>query len=588
MASGDAVERIKEKLSIVDVVATYVELHPAGKNMKGKSPFTNERTPSFYVSPDRGMYYCFSSSQGGDMFTFVQKMEGVDFRGALKMLAERAGVELVPEDPQKKTERERSFDALEAATVFFTDYLGKKQEAMDYLTSRGVKPLTIAKWRIGYAPGPSAHGWRELREHLKGKGFQDQELLRTGLTKGADAGKEPYDLFRDRIMFPICDPSGRVVGFSGRILSKDTEAPKYVNSPETELFNKSEILFGYDKAKQHIRAMDFSLIVEGQFDVVMSHQAGYTNTVAVSGTALTAYHVGLLQRLSNRVVLALDNDKAGIAAVKRAADLMLARGMDVKVARMEGGKDPADMVANDPESFKHAIGGAQHVIEYLLDVLQASTDDERAQKLRAREEILPFIVGIPNRIDQEHFEQVVATRLKTSLEAIHAEVVRLREKVVANPASGETVADPVQPPAPVPSTPERLTKQRQELLAYLLALTEVAEPKVAAKIHEVVTFVTGRPSAELAASLPADMVSQLHFTLEERVSGMPKAQLRADVAHAAETFAIRTYKETLGELRAALTSLEGKGGEAEESILRQLAEVQRRIGGVRYTPEDFT
>jgi DNA primase len=589
MASGDSVEQIKQRLTIVDVVSSYVELNPAGKNMKGKSPFTNERTPSFYVSPDRGMYYCFSSSQGGDMFTFVQKMEGVDFKGALKMLAERAGVELVAQDPQKKNERDRLFDALEAATVFYTDYLAKKRPAMEYLLGRGVKPQTIAKWRIGYAPGPDQHGWREGKQDLEAKGFTVTELLKAGLIKGADAGKEPYDLFRDRIMFPICDPSGRVVGFSGRILSKDSDAPKYVNSPETELFNKSEVLFGYDKAKQHIRSMDFTLIVEGQFDVIMSHQAGYQNAIAVSGTAFTSHHAGLLQRLSNRVVLALDNDRAGIAAVKRAADLLLARGMDVKVARMEGGKDPADMVVHDVNEFKHCIGKARHVIEYLLDILEAECKDERTYKLRAREEILPFVLKIPNQIDQEHFEHSIASRLGTTKEAVHTEVERVRVKQAQVPAatlSEEESRTVVNSAIPI-STIERLDKQRSELLGYLVALTEIVDAPIATKIHEVLMVVTGKETGVLREALAPEIMSQLLFTLEERVQGVPKAQLRADVAHAAEAFALRTYKEELRLLKQSLTEVEGMGGDSEP-IIRAIAEVQRKIGSVRYNLEDFT
>ena len=394
LMASDSIGQIKERLSIVDVVSSYVELHQAGKNFKGKSPFTTEKTPSFYVSPDRGMYYCFSSSQGGDIFTFIQKMEGVDFKESLKMLAEKAGVELVPEDPKKKSERERLYDVLEAATKFFEEYKHKNPEVLEYLTKRGVLPETIAKWRIGYAPGPSKYGWRELKDHLEEKGFTKDELFKAGLIKGADAGKEPYDVFRDRIMFPLFDASRKVVAFSGRILTKDSEAPKYVNSPETELFNKSEILYGYHFAKNGIRHLDFALAVEGQFDVVLSHQAGYSNTVAVSGTALTAHHVMLLQRLSNKVVLSLDADKAGIAAVRRAADIMLPRGIDLKVANIVGGKDPADLIAEDVHAFKKVVGSAKPVVEYFLDILEAQKKDDRNFKLRVREEVLPLLVKI--------------------------------------------------------------------------------------------------------------------------------------------------------------------------------------------------
>ncbi len=229
MASGDGVQQIKDKISIVDVISPYVELHKAGKNFKGKSPFTSEKTPSFYVSPDRGMYFCFSSSQGGDMFTFIQKMEGVDFKGALKILADKAGVELIPEDPKKRDRRDTLYHALEEAANFFEDVLQKSEEVQKYLEDRALTKEKIKKWRIGYAP----NDWRQLKEHLNQKGFTDEILLSAGLLKQADQGKQPYDVFRDRVMFPIMDSSGRVVGFSGRIFSKDTEAAKYINSPET-------------------------------------------------------------------------------------------------------------------------------------------------------------------------------------------------------------------------------------------------------------------------------------------------------------------------------------------------------------------
>ena len=247
------------------------------------------------------------------MFTFIEKMEGVDFKGALKILAEKANVELVPEDPKKRDARETQYALLEEATQYFFKERDAHAHVNEYIEKRGVKMNTIHAWRIGYAKDE----WRALRSFLKEKGFNDEQMLKTGLIKKADGGKEPYDVFRDRIMFPIFDSSGRVVAFSGRTLKTETGIPKYVNSPETELFIKSEILYGYDKAKNGIRQYEFSLIVEGQFDLVLAHQAGNTNTVAVSGTALTKHHIMLLLRLSKNAVLALDADRAGISAVKR-------------------------------------------------------------------------------------------------------------------------------------------------------------------------------------------------------------------------------------------------------------------------------
>src|SRR3989338_2147118 len=416
---NNAVEQIKERLNILDVVGSYVQLQKAGRQYKGKSPFTNEKTPSFFVSPERGMYYCFSSGKGGDIFRFIEEMEGVDFKGALKMLAE-----LTPQTPQKRTEREALYALIDAATAYFEDALRKHEQIRAYLTTRGVNAGSIAKWRIGYAQG----GWRNLKDHLAGKGFGDAILLRSGLIKRATEGNSLYDVFRDRVMFPICDSAGRVVAFSGRTMASDPALPKYVNSPETELFEKSRILFGYHIAKQSIRTSNFSLIVEGQFDLVLAHQAGFKNAVAISGTALSLHHTELLERLSSRVVLALDADRAGVSSVQRAAHIMLARGMDVKVALLAEGKDPADLVAEDPTLLKVAVRTAVTVVEFLIAIVQKATRDERAFRLRVRDEVLPLIVRIPNRIDREHFEQVVSTTLGTTREAVHYEVERLGER----------------------------------------------------------------------------------------------------------------------------------------------------------------
>jgi DNA primase len=593
MASGDSVSQIKERLSVVDVVSSYVELHPAGKNFKGKSPFTNEKTPSFYVSPDRGMYYCFSSSQGGDIFTFVQEMEGVDFKGALKILADKAGVELVREDPKKRTERDRQYDSLEAATKYFSEYLTKKTAAQVYLKDRGVKPETIAKWRIGYAPGPPDHGWRELKNALEAQKFTSTELLRAGLVKGADSGKEPYDLFRDRIMFPIFDAGGKVVAYSGRILTKDSEAPKYVNSPETELFNKSDILYGYDKAKQGIRTMDFSLIVEGQFDVVMAHQAGYSNTVAVSGTALTEHHVMLLQRLSNRVVLALDSDRAGIAAVKRAADVMLARGMDVKVAHMPDGEDPADMIQKDPTEFKHSIGKATHVIEFLLDVLQNQKLEERTFKLKAREEILPYVVKIPNRIDQEHFENLIAERLGTTKDAIHFETERLaqlqeqeKQKEQNRPKTQER--SQAQSSTRPEEDPKMQFQRKKELRQYLAVLVDVFPQEQKSNLRHALEKTVSETLAQIQATLDATKTSGLSFKLESYIEATPIKQVYEETVDKLNELVVLVGKEGMKDHTQVLHKAETASDDT--LVMKTLGDIsafKKKQDTLLFTPEVF-
>ncbi len=573
---SNAVQQIKDRLTIVDVISPYVELHKAGKNFKGKSPFTNEKTPSFYVSPERGMYYCFSTSQGGDMFTFIEVMEGVDFKGALKILADKARVELVPVSPEKQNERDRLFALLEAVTNFYVTQLKLNETAMAYVKDRGVTADTIASWRIGYAPGPPVAGWRATKEYLIGKGFTVPELLSAGLVKTAGDGKEPYDVFRNRVMFPLFDQSGRVVGFSGRTLEQGSEIPKYVNSPETELYKKSELLYGYDRAKHGIRQLDFSLLVEGQFDVVMSHQAGYSNTVAVSGTALTPFHVQLLERLSPKVVLALDADKAGMAAAKRAADIMLRRGMDVKVARLSR-KDPADLIREDPKEFKRAIGGSVHVIEWLMDQLLALALPSRTLKLRAREEVIPFIALLPNKIDQDHFEQVVATSLGTTQAAVKYEVERCLETAHNTGAAQNTEKE--TGPAPVAASTRTDT-----LLVYLLSARALATEPIPQRLTEALTEITGQSPSELEATLAPTALAESLFRTEMQLASQPTAMFVGEVLHALNQYRTAVIKAKLAAAKSDLQQAELAGEAAAETAA--LAAVQAAQQALRVVPYD--
>ena len=486
------------------------------------------------------------------MFTFIEEMEGVDFKGALKILAERAGVELVAVDPKERDVREKLFALLEEAATFFVAERQKTSPISEYLHGRAVKDETIEKWRIGYAPA----GWRNLKEYLLGKGYTEALILQSGLSKKPEGEGSGYDVFRDRVMFPICDSSGRVVGFSGRIFGADPAAPKYVNSPETDLFLKSHVLFGYDKAKTGIRTYDFSLVVEGQFDLVLSHQAGYTNTVALSGTALSLQHVELLQRLSNNVVLALDADKAGINSVKRSAVIMLKRGMDVKVARIVGGKDPADLVREDPKLLKQAVGKAQHIVEFLLAVLREDVKDDRAYRLRVREEVLPFIALMPNKIDQEYFEGVVAGVLGVTTDAIRYEVSRAGEQ--------EAVREPVrteQAPRPTPQLPGRTEDVLTHLFGILLwqegekALGEVSEIS-AEKLRENLEFVLGHDSMHSLLDWPPERKNEAIFKAETVYTEGVKGELSRAVAHMLQELYVASLRRSLSQARDRLKEAE--------------------------------
>jgi DNA primase len=511
-------------------------------------------------------------------------MEGVDFKGALKILAEKAGVELVREDPKKRTEREQQYALIEDAAKFFFREGTNNKAAQEYVLGRGVDGKSIHLWRVGFAPDE----WRALRTHLAEQGYTDTQMLRAGLIKRADNGKEPYDVFRNRIMFPMCDSSGRVVAFSGRALSGDEKTPKYVNSPETELYKKSEILFGYDKARDGIRKLDFSLLVEGQFDLVLAHQAGYGNTVAVSGTAFTDQHVNLIRRLSNRTVLALDADRAGLAAMKRAAAMLLRAGMDVKAIRIEGGKDPADIIQEDAARFRHMIGGAMHVVELLLSVLKDGAKDERAYKLLVREELLPLVASMPNRIDREHFEGVVAEALGSTKDGVHFEVERIataheHEYVRQRAAAKEEVAAG----GDTRRADAKAARERYFFAAARFLETFGSQAHIAENVRALLKEILGERYEEVCEVMTDEVLNHELTYLERTYAEFPDRTFFDDLAGKLA----RHYQNVLDALvsgkRAALTELErgGEGDDVHAALIREIDTLRTRKAGLQITTE---
>lgn len=411
------VEKIKERLSVVDVLSSYLTVEKAGKNFKAKCPFHNEKTPSFFISPERGSYYCFGCGAKGDIFSFVEHFEGTDFKGSLKILAERAGVELTTYKGDKDN-KEIYYEIMEEATLFYEKMFSK--EARSYLISRGINDESISNFRIGYAP----LSWTSVLDHLTKKGYKKEDIETVGLIKKKD--NRFYDRFRGRVMFPISDTSGRVIAFSGRILEKGEEA-KYLNSPDTPLFNKSNILFGIDKAKIAIRSRDYSIIVEGQMDLILSHQAGLTNTVAVSGTAFTdttidneskINNLGLVRRLSQNVIFAFDGDDAGIRAASRSAMIALSLEMQVKVAVLPIGKDPADLILEDPNKWKEIIRSSVNIISFHLDRICKGTNDTRIRGKKVREIIFPFLLMIKSQIEKSSYISEIHQKTSISENAI--------------------------------------------------------------------------------------------------------------------------------------------------------------------------
>ncbi|MDD9868038.1 MAG: DNA primase [Candidatus Campbellbacteria bacterium] len=363
------VDEIKSRLSMQDVASQYVKLVRAGKNMKGKSPFSNEKTPSFIVSPDKNLFYCFSTNRGGDIFTFIQEVEGLDFKDAVKLLAERSGIdpnEYSYKTSTNKNEINRLRDVLKEANKFFSN--NHTDQSKKYLETRGVSQKSINFFEIGYAPSNNS-----LIQHLVLKGFTKEEVIKAGLAKQAD-NKDIYSHFRDRVMFPIKDTEGNVISFSGRLIKENKNAGKYINGPETILYKKSRALYGIYEAKQNIRKYKFSIIVEGHLDVVFSAQADYANALAVCGTAMTDEHIMVIKRFSDNILFAFDADEAGLKALHRAALKAVKNSMTVKVVGMPENKDPADIINEDSSNWKKVIRESADVFDFFIAQVKKEGD----------------------------------------------------------------------------------------------------------------------------------------------------------------------------------------------------------------------
>src|SRR3989344_4211704 len=359
--SDSQIDEIKNRLNILDIVGSYVKLSKTGINYRGICPFHSEKGPSFFVSPSRQMFKCFGCSAGGDMFEFVKRIEGVEFGDAIKILAAKAGIELKRENPKLKTERQRLYEICDLSASFFEKQLNGSswgKEAKDYLIKRGITEESIKKWRLGYSPDT----WQGLSDFLVGRGYSRDEIVRAGLAVKSEKGNNPYDRFRGRIIFPVFDLTSQVVGFGGRVFKEQNskEIAKYINTPQTLLHDKSNILYGMNNAKLAVRKNNQCVLTEGYTDVIMCHQAGFENTVASSGTALTWQHLNILKRYSDNLLLAFDMDVAGDSATKRGINLAEMQGFNIKIIDAYSKvKDPAEIIFENLKNWQDALSKAK-------------------------------------------------------------------------------------------------------------------------------------------------------------------------------------------------------------------------------------
>ena len=420
----DAKEEVRSRLAIEDVVGEYVQLKRAGRNLKGLSPFTDERTPSFVVSPEKQIWHDFSSAKGGDVFSFVMLMEGMDFRQSLEHLARKAGVELGQfsgGDGKYAKRKERARQALDLAGKFFQQTLVRTPEALNYVTkARGLRRQTIEEFQIGYAPDSQD----ALTKALLARGFKKSELADAGLTNRFGG-----DLFRGRMTVALSDSSGAIVGFTGRIIKNDVNAPKYLNTPQTPLFDKSRHIFGLFQAKEAIRREDSVVLVEGNLDVVSSHQAGIKNVVATAGTAMTKQHLVTLSRLTSRIRLAFDGDKAGLAATERAIEIAQAVGVDLEVVEMmNDAKDPDELISQDPNLWRQAISQAVPAVEWVINQYKDREDLNTAEgKRRFTSAALRVVKMVDDEVEREHYMKQVQQISDVSLKALEQKMYKRDE-----------------------------------------------------------------------------------------------------------------------------------------------------------------
>ncbi|HZM64255.1 MAG TPA: DNA primase [Candidatus Saccharimonadales bacterium] len=419
----EAVEEIKNRLNIEDVVGQYVQLKRAGRNFKGISPFSNERTPSFMVSPEKQIWHDFSSGKGGNMFSFVMEMEGLDFKGALELLARKAGVDL---EQYRKTsttrtggnKKERLFAALEAATRFYQVQFSKHRPAWEYvLGKRAFSKQTALEWRLGYSPDSGT----ALVDFLRQKGFTDSEIKNAGLS--AQRYRGVGDMFRSRIMIPLADPQGRIIGFTARQLKDDPNGPKYINTPQTPLYDKSRHVFGLHLAKEAIRKSKFVVLAEGNLDVIASHQAGVRQVVATAGTALTEWQLKALGRFTPDIRLSFDADAAGLNATERAIPIASKVGVSLSIISIPSGKDPDELIRSDKSTWEEIIQKPQYALDWLFERYQNQLDLSTAPgKKQFSDVVLRVIRSLQDPVEQEHYVAKAADLLSVSKMALQSKL----------------------------------------------------------------------------------------------------------------------------------------------------------------------
>ncbi len=578
----DAVEDIKQRLAIEDVLGEYVELKRSGRNFKGLSPFSNEKTPSFMVSPEKQIWHDFSSNKGGNMFSFVMEMEGLDFKGALELLARKAGIDLAQyrSSNYKDTSqlKSRLLLAHEAAARFYQVQFSKHEAALDYIFKQRKFTKEVAlQFKLGYAPNNGS----ALADFMIKKGFTEEELKKSGLVTARY--KNLNDMFRGRIMIPLMDSVGNVIGFTARLLEDNPKAPKYLNTPQTLLYDKGRHVFGLHFAKEAIRKKKHVVVVEGNLDVIASHQAGIAEVVATAGTAMTPMHLATIGRFTDDVRIAFDQDEAGLRAAERTIPLASQAKVNLSIITVPSGKDPDELIKKDPKLWVKTIEDHKYALDWLIERKKLVHDISSAEgKRRFTDDLMAIIRSLKDPVEQDHYIQVLAKEIAVSADALRskfeeAPAKKKLKKSVDKPQDQHIVKEQIE-----------LLKIQDHLLSLLLlqpALRYVIEElddvffatedakKLYLFIKENIDF-RGDPKESSELKELADYVKILGLQYEELYQGLELLELRNEVAR----LKIRLIAQYVKTKKGALTrELLG----ADEKRTKELLTEVRRLDQMR-------
>ena len=551
------IDEVKQKTDIVEVVSRHVSLKKAGRNLTGLCPFHSEKHPSFFIYPEQQSWHCFGCNTGGDVFSFVMKKENLDFGEVLRLLAQKAGVAIPSkfEREEGKGEKERLYQVNEATAKYFHDLLLNSpdgEKARSYVASRGFSAKTVADFQLGF----SRNSWDSLKQYLLERGYTESELLTAGLVVEAESGKT-YDRFRNKLMFPILDSRGRVIGFGARAL--DDSLPKYVNSPQTPLFDKSNNLYGINLAATGIRQQDMAVIVEGYSDVITAHQNGFNSVVASMGTSVTEKQVNSLKKLTKNIVLALDADVAGEEAMLRGIGYENALEAEVRVITLPRGKDPDDVIKDDAEIWRQLLAEALPIMDYTFNIVTAKLDLTTARdKSLAVGRLLPIIAEMKGTVRQAHYLQKLARLVKVSERNIEAELSRIRSS-----------PDRRRPQAPrqevvIHAARPLMSNRREEYcLALLLQHPELKgsqedlSPEYFANSENREIFITWKQANDLSA-LKEKLDIAIHELLDSLTNrSLPPNQIEQKYKDCALSLK-REYLRNLEAKRAEILALEAE------------------------------